>query len=127
MLFTFCLYGSMLYVSMKSSFLALTGRKAVFVVTPKTTQHITLVESLRMNIQEIIFSIVLITLSCAFKGGILPVILIVVPTLVVPTLVVPTLFSIYLTMYSNSKKPIDTPHHVRNNYKTRRPLAHAYR
>lgn len=107
---------------MKSSFLALTGRKAVFVVTPKTTQHITLVESLRMNIQEIIFSIVLITLSCAFKGGILPVILIVVPTLVVPTL-----FSIYLTMYSNSKKPIDTPHHVRNNYKTRRPLAHAYR
>ncbi|WP_253254061.1 glycosyltransferase [Gardnerella vaginalis] len=117
MLFTFCLYGSMLYVSMKSSFLALTGRKAIFVVTPKTTQHITLAESLRMNIQEIIFSIVLITLSCAFKGGILPVILIVAPTL----------FSIYLTMYSNSKKPIDTPHHARNKYKTRRPLAHAYR
>lgn len=70
-----------------------------------------------MNIQEIIFSIVLITLSCTFKGGILPVILIVVPTL----------FSIYLTMYSNSKKPIDTPHHASNKYKTRRPLAHACR
>lgn len=98
MLFTFCLYGSMLYISMKSSFLALTGRKAVFVVTPKTTQHITFIESLRMNVQEIIFSAMLIAVSYAFKGGILPVILIVAPTL----------FSIYLTMYANSEKSIDS-------------------
>ena len=46
MLMTFVLYGSMLFVSMKASFLGLVGRKAIFLVTPKEQQNTSLIWNL---------------------------------------------------------------------------------
>lgn len=88
---TFVLYGSMLYVSLKASLLGMFGRKAVFLVTPKTTNRITLLEAVRQNHDELMFAFVLTCVSEYFHHSFLPVALIVVPSVL----------SIYLTMYSN--------------------------
>ena len=91
-LFTsFMLFGSMFYVSLVSSFKSIFGKKAVFLVTPKDSRKITFFEALKLNYKEIIFSIVLISISLFTSGHILPVLLIVIPSL----------FSPILTMYSN--------------------------
>lgn len=91
MFYTFMLYGSMLYQSIKSSFLALIGKKAVFTVTPKTTSYISLFDAIAFNKEEIIFAVVMSVISLGLKGSILPVVLIVVPAV----------FSVVLTLYSN--------------------------
>lgn len=91
---TFCLYGSMFYISLKSSLLAIFGRKAVFVVTPKTVQYLSWTQCIRANIQELMFALVLVVSSLIFQGGILPVVL----------LVIPVIMSLYLTMYSKIHK-----------------------
>ena len=85
------LFGSMFYVSLVSSFKSIFGKKAVFLVTPKDSRKITFFEALKLNYKEIIFSIVLISISLFTSGHILPVLLIVIPSL----------FSPILTMYSN--------------------------
>lgn len=93
MLVTFLLYGSMLYQSIKASFLALVGKKAVFIVTPKTTCKITLLNAIKLNVEEIFFAMITLIISLIFKNSILPVILIAIPAL----------SSVYLTLYSNPK------------------------
>ncbi len=95
MLMTFMLYGSMLFVSMKASLLGMLGAKAVFIVTPKSAQHITLKEAVRHNAGDIIFAVTIMTISYVFCGNILPVILIIVPAFM----------SIFLSMYTNEKVP----------------------
>ena len=91
-LFTsFMLFGSMFYVSLVSSFKSIFGKKAVFLVTPKNTRKITALEALKLNYKEIIFACTLMMISFLTSGNILPVILIVIPSL----------FSPVLTLYSN--------------------------
>ncbi|WP_216764111.1 glycosyltransferase family 2 protein [Schaalia sp. 19OD2882] len=85
------LYGSMFYVSLESSFLSLFGKKAVFLVTPKDTRRIGFLESLRFNVKELLFGIVLSTISWVMMGSVLPVLLLVVPAMLSPL----------MTMYSN--------------------------
>ena len=91
MFLTFMLYGSMLYQSIKASFFALIGRKAVFIVTPKTTSRMSVMSAIKANREEIVFAIVVGVVALLFKDSILPVILIVIPAL----------SSVYLTLFSN--------------------------
>ncbi|HHA9484013.1 TPA: glycosyltransferase family 2 protein [Streptococcus pneumoniae] len=88
---SFMLFGSMFYVSLVSSFKSIFGKKAVFLVTPKDTRKITVLEALKLNYKEIIFACTLMTISILTSGNILPVILIAIPSL----------FSPVLTLYSN--------------------------
>lgn len=92
MFLTFALYGSMLFQSIKASTLAFLGKKAVFVVTPKTTSKINFAEAIKYNAGEILFSIAMCCFSLIFKNSILPVFLIVIPAI----------SSVYLTTYSNN-------------------------
>lgn len=93
-LFTaFMLFGSMFYVSLVSSFKSILGKKAVFLVTPKDSRTITLLEAIKLNYKELLFAVILMIISILTSGNILPVILIVIPSL----------FSPILTIYSNYK------------------------
>ena len=77
------------------------GRKAVFIVTPKESEDMTLKEAIYQNKDELIFAFVLTAISEYFHHSLLPVVLIVVPAIL----------SIYLTMYSNKdldNETIDT-------------------
>ena len=93
MFHTFMLYGSMLFVSLKASVLGMLGRKAVFIVTPKESEDMTLKGAIYQNKDELIFAFVLTAISEYFHHSLLPVVLIVVPAIL----------SVYLTMYSNKK------------------------
>lgn len=78
--YTFCvivLYGSMLTTSLISALLGMLGKKAKFIVTPKASQKITLGFALRCQLQEFIFSTLLLALSLLFQKSLLPVLLIV--------------------------------------------------
>ena len=104
MILTFLLYGSMLYQSIKASFLAVIGKKAVFIVTPKTTSKMTLAEAIEINAEEISFAVIVSDISILFKNSLVPVALIVVPALC----------SVGLTLYSNgrsSKRKITSNRH----------------
>lgn len=57
------LYGSMLTTSLVSAILGLMGKKAKFIVTPKSTQKITLGFALRFQWKEILFSTILLIIS----------------------------------------------------------------
>jgi cellulose synthase/poly-beta-1,6-N-acetylglucosamine synthase-like glycosyltransferase len=94
-LITYCsyvmsLYGSMLYISLRSSIFSLFG-KSVFLVTPKTADRITLWGAVVANRGEITFALVLSLLSITLSESLFPVFL----------LVVPALHSIPLTLMSN--------------------------
>ena len=81
LLYTFSvvmLYGSMLTTSLISAALGMAGKKARFIVTPKTSQKTTLGFALKFQWKEIAFSTLLLGLSLLFHGGVLPVLLIVV-------------------------------------------------
>lgn len=91
---TFVLYGSMLFVSLKASLLGMLGKKAVFLVTPKDTTQITLLEAIKQNKDELVFAAILTIISEYFHHSFLPVALIVIPAIL----------SLYLTMYSNEKQ-----------------------
>lgn len=91
MVLTFMLYGSMLYQSIKSSFFALIGRKAVFIVTPKTCSRVSLAEAIKINDGEIVFAVIVAVASLLFKNSVLPVVLIVIPAI----------GSVFLSMFSN--------------------------
>ncbi len=88
--YTLLLYGSMFYVSFKSSLISLFG-KAVFLVTPKAKEHVTLKKSFRANMEEILFAVALCLVCYLINRTIMSVILIAVPSLM----------SVYLSMLSN--------------------------
>ena len=71
------LYGSMLTTSLVSATMGIFGKKAKFIVTPKSSRTIDLAFALRFQWKELVFSTVLLALSLLFQRGILPVALIV--------------------------------------------------
>ena len=71
------LYGSMLTTSLISAMLGLFGRKAKFIVTPKSSRRVGVWFALKFQWKEILFSTLLLIISLTFQGGILPVLLIV--------------------------------------------------
>ena len=89
--FVIVLYGSMLTTSLISALLGMFGKKAKFIVTPKSTKKISLRFALRFQLPEIIFSTLLLGLSFLFQRSVLPVILIVTTGY----------FSIILLFFSN--------------------------
>lgn len=70
------LYGSMLTTSLISATLGIFGKKAKFIVTPKSSQKISFWFALKFQWKEILFSSILITISIIFCKSILPIILI---------------------------------------------------
>ena len=87
------LYGSMLTTSLISATLGIFGKKAHFIVTPKSSQKITLGFALKFQWKELVFSTVLLVLSLVFHGGVLPVLLIVITGY----------FSLALLFFSNAR------------------------
>lgn len=71
------LYGSMLTTSLISAILGMFGKKAKFIVTPKTSQKISLWFALKFQFKEILFSTILLLVALIFSHSILPVILII--------------------------------------------------
>ena len=71
------LYGSMLTTSLISAALGIFGRKAKFIVTPKSSREVGLWFALKFQWKEIVFSTLLLVISLVFQGGVLPVLLIV--------------------------------------------------
>lgn len=71
------LYGSMLTTSLVSALLGMFGKKAKFIVTPKTSNKMTLWFALKFQWKEFLFSTILLVLSLLFCKSILPVILII--------------------------------------------------
>lgn len=71
------LYGSMLTTSLISALLGMLGKKAKFIVTPKSSEKITILKALRFQLNEFIFSSVLLAVSLVFTRSAYPVILIV--------------------------------------------------
>ena len=71
------LYGSMLTTSLISATMGLFGKKARFIVTPKSSQKVTLGFALRFQWKEFALSTALLIISLVFHRGILPVLLIV--------------------------------------------------
>jgi cellulose synthase/poly-beta-1,6-N-acetylglucosamine synthase-like glycosyltransferase len=100
LLYTLLLYGSMFYVSFKSSFISLFG-KAVFLVTPKATEQVTFKKSFWANMEEVLFAVVLCLVCYLVNRTVMSVILIAVPSLM----------SVYLAMLSNrlERMPIELP------------------
>lgn len=74
------LYGSMYYVSLRSSLKSAFG-KSIFHVTPKSTSQIGFREAIRLSSGELMFGVFLSMLSIVFAGSILPVLLLVVPAI----------------------------------------------
>ena len=70
------LYGSMLTTSLISATLGIFGKKAKFIVTPKSSQKNTIWFAIKFQWKEILFSSFLITISIIFCRSILPIILI---------------------------------------------------
>ncbi len=80
LIYTVCvvlLYGSMLTTSLISAVLGLAGKKAKFVVTPKTSKRIDFAFALKCQWKEFAFSTLLLVISLVFQRAVLPVILIV--------------------------------------------------
>ena len=71
------LYGSMLTTSLLSAMMGLFGKKARFIVTPKSSQKITVGFALRFQWKEILFSSLLLAISLVFQRAVWPVLLIV--------------------------------------------------
>lgn len=72
-----CLYGSVFLTSLRSSIASVFGG-AVFIVTPKKSQSISLWESLKANCNEIAFSLLLLGASLWFDKSALPCILLII-------------------------------------------------
>ena len=72
------LYGSMLTTSLISATMGIFGKKARFIVTPKSSQKIGLLFALKFQWKEYAFSTLLLIISLLFHGGIWPVFLIIV-------------------------------------------------
>ena len=87
------LYGSMLTTSLISATMGIFGKKARFIVTPKSSQKMTLGYAVQFQWKELLFSTVLLIISLLFQKTILPVILIVITGY----------FSFVLLFFSNRK------------------------
>ncbi len=72
------LYGSMLTTSLVSATLGIFGKKARFIVTPKSSKEVGFLFALKFQWKELVFSTLLLVISLVFQGGILPVALIVI-------------------------------------------------
>jgi len=81
MLSSFLLYGSLYWLSLYGATKVWLGIKPKFIVTPKTEQKYSVGEIIIGNIQEIIFSFILISISLIFTHSFLPIVLIVIPSL----------------------------------------------
>ncbi|WP_165001199.1 glycosyltransferase family 2 protein [Mycoplasmopsis bovigenitalium] len=90
---TVVLYGSMLTISLLTSFLVLVGKKAKFVVTPKKTSKYKFFDIFRYQWKELLFAVAISAISYIFLKSVLPVILIVL-TAILP---------IFLIFFSNIK------------------------
>ncbi len=71
------LYGSMLTTSLISATMGLFGKKARFIVTPKSSRKMGLLFALRFQWKEIAFSTALLVISLLFQKAVWPVFLIV--------------------------------------------------
>ncbi len=67
----FILYGSMFFTTFSSSLLGLLGKKAKFIVTPKSSEKISVWRAIGFQYREIIFSTVLIAIAvvCSYLGS----------------------------------------------------------
>ena len=74
------LFGSMFFISLRSSIKSLFG-KSVFHVTPKDSSEVTFWEAFRFNRSVLTFGVVLTSLSVGVTYSVFPVMLIVVPAL----------------------------------------------
>lgn len=88
------LYGSMFFISILSSSKSLFG-KSNFLVTPKTSKKINILESIWLNKGEIIFGLSLISIAIVLSGSIMSVVLIAIPSIA----------SIWLGLLANNNKP----------------------
>lgn len=95
------LYGSVLFVSLKSSIKSTFG-KSVFLVTPKDSSHVSFGDALKVNKGELFFGIGLITLSIIINKSPLPTLMIAVPGML----------SVYLSMMANDTRAEEAPVHV---------------
>lgn len=96
---TFLLYGSMFFVSLKSSLTSCFG-KSTFLVTPKDDKHTSFREALSANRGELFFAVVMLLIPIAIVHSPLPTLLIVIPAVT----------SVYLSLLANSsKKPTPRP------------------
>lgn len=64
------LYGSMFFITFTSSFLGLFGKKATFVVTPKSSGRVSFLQAVRMQLGELLFSVLLATAAALCAGSI---------------------------------------------------------
>lgn len=94
LLHSMILYGSMMFISLKSSLKSAFG-KSVFLVTPKDSVHISFWNALHLNRGELLFGIGLIIISMLINDSPLPTLMIAIPGV----------FSVYLSMMANQKKP----------------------
>jgi hypothetical protein len=88
------LYGSMFFVGLRASLKSMFG-KAVFHITPKTSEKVSRRFAVAANGIEILMGLVLAGLSFLFTSSVLPVVLIVVPAML----------SVYLTRMHNRQGP----------------------
>ena len=72
------LYGSMLTTSLVSALLGVFGKKARFIVTPKSSKKAGFLFALKFQWKELALSTLLLIISLLFHGGVWPVLLIVV-------------------------------------------------
>lgn len=84
------LYGSMLFISLRSSIKSTFG-KSVFLVTPKTKRDLTLRDAIRVNRGEIFFGISVLVIAMIFDKTPLPTLLVAIPALL----------SVYLSRLAN--------------------------
>ncbi len=78
--YTICvimLYGSMLTTSLISATMGIFGKKAKFIVTPKSSKKISVAFALQFQWKELVFSSILLAVSLLFHRGPLPVLLII--------------------------------------------------
>ena len=80
-------YASLAPMMLKTVFLGLCGKKAVFLVTPKQTEKFTASEAIRYSIDSILFGIAIGALCLIACGSVLPVIFIVAGCLSAPFII----------------------------------------
>lgn len=98
LLHSFMLYGSMFFVSLKSSLKSLFG-KSVFLVTPKDNTKTSFGEALRANKGELLFAVVMLAIPLVIVNSPLPTLLIVIPAIT----------SVYLSLMANKGQKQDPP------------------
>lgn len=77
-------YSSLAPMMLKTVFLGMCGKKAKFIVTPKTSEKFSFKEAIRYSWDSILFSLIIGILSIASCGSILPVIYIVLGCALAP-------------------------------------------